>query len=303
MAIPEKQLETWANVGAEVSAQATYASLNTALRSPKSQILNRSFDVYLQGSYKNATNIYGDSDVDVVVESNESFSYDIGNLTDSQQSTFHKTFKAVSYTFEQFRNDVQATLVAYYGSDQVKPRDKCIQVLKQAGRLDGDVIACQGYRRYVADPSVAVPGYHEGISFRTRKENRLVVNYPRLHHTAGTKKNQGVQQRYKPAVRIFKNLRNYLSAESLIEDDTAPSYFVECLIFNAPAECFKATHFHTVLAVLVWLHKLLTEGGLDKLVCGNEVLWLFGESREQWKIDKAKRFINAAIDTWNKWDK
>lgn len=177
-----------------------------------------------------------------------------------------------SYTFEQFRNDVQATLVAYYGSDQVKPRDKCIQVLKQAGRLDGDVIACQGYRRYVADPSVAVPGYHEGISFRTRKENRLVVNYPRLHHTAGTKKNQGVQQRYKPAVRIFKNLRNYLSAESLIEDDTAPSYFVECLIFNAPAECFKATHFHTVLAVLVWLHKLLTEGGLDKLVCGNEVL-------------------------------
>jgi hypothetical protein len=301
--IPESQLTTWANVGAEQAAQTTYASVKAALGSDRSRVRNHSYDIYLQGSYRNTTNIYGDSDVDVVVESNESYSYDLERLTGPQRAAVRATTTPATYTFQQFRDDVEASLVAYYGADLVKPRNKCIEVLKRPGRLDADVVPCHGFRQYVKDATVAVPGFYEGISFRTRREDRLVVNYPKRHYEAGIKRNQAARQRYKPTVRILKNLRNYLSAEGLIAGDVTPSYFVECLIFNAPLDSFKDSHSLTLLALLQWLQGLSTTGGLDKLVCGNEVVWLFGDSPEQWKVEEAKKFINAAISAWNSWGK
>jgi hypothetical protein len=302
--IPERQLSTWANLGAETSAQATYASIKAALNGPQSRIRERPYEIYLQGSYRNSTNIYGDSDVDIVVESGSSFAYDLDGLSDAQKASFHATYpNPASYRFEQFRDDVAASLITYYGSALVTLRNKCIQVAKQSGRLNADVVPCQGYRRYVVDPAKVLPGYYSGIGFYTRNENRLVVNYPKLHHEAGVLKNQASDNRYKPTVRIFKNLRNYLSAEGKISATDAASYFVECLIFNAPPSCFKATHFYTVLAVLVWLNELLTGDALSKLVCGNQIVWLFGDTPEQWRIDKAKAFIKAVLVAWNNWDK
>jgi tRNA nucleotidyltransferase (CCA-adding enzyme) len=70
MAIPESQLRTWANRGAITTAKTTTDSVKNALNSYNGWPSGIDFEVYLQGSYKNKTNIRGDSDVDVVAQLN-----------------------------------------------------------------------------------------------------------------------------------------------------------------------------------------------------------------------------------------
>ena len=69
MTIPENQLRTWSQLGAQARSQRTYQSIRNALGRHVWPPAMGSPSVYLQGSYRNHTNIAGDSDVDVVVES------------------------------------------------------------------------------------------------------------------------------------------------------------------------------------------------------------------------------------------
>ncbi len=88
MGIPESQLETWSNRGATVISQNTHESIRTALDS--SDLIKKcKYTVYLQGSYKNSTNIYADSDVDVVVQLTSLYYYDIDGLTPSEKSEIY----------------------------------------------------------------------------------------------------------------------------------------------------------------------------------------------------------------------
>ncbi|HOK94963.1 MAG TPA: nucleotidyltransferase [Anaerohalosphaeraceae bacterium] len=73
MAIPESQLETWAKQGAITTAKSTADSVKNALNSYNNWPNGIDFEVYLQGSYKNDTNIRGDSDVDIVAQLNSTF--------------------------------------------------------------------------------------------------------------------------------------------------------------------------------------------------------------------------------------
>src|SRR3977135_2260449 len=85
MPIPEAQLNTWSNPGAITTSSAAYASIRHALQKSTSPLANRSVEIYLQGSYANSTNIYADSDVDVVVLYANTFYKNMAALTPAQQ--------------------------------------------------------------------------------------------------------------------------------------------------------------------------------------------------------------------------
>ena len=72
MTIPEHQLEKWSTLGAQTASANTYASIKKALEA-HNWPPGMDHIVYLQGSYPNYTNIRGDSDVDVVVETSNTF--------------------------------------------------------------------------------------------------------------------------------------------------------------------------------------------------------------------------------------
>jgi hypothetical protein len=85
MAIPKAQLETWANPGALTTSAATYGSIRHALLKSTSPVANLELDIFLQGSYGNSTNIYGDSDIDVVALYTATFSEDVSLLTAAER--------------------------------------------------------------------------------------------------------------------------------------------------------------------------------------------------------------------------
>lgn len=67
MAIPEAQLETWSRLGAIATSLDTYAAVKRALETPGTGYSGKAYEVFLQGSYGNDTNVYAESDVDVVI--------------------------------------------------------------------------------------------------------------------------------------------------------------------------------------------------------------------------------------------
>lgn len=168
MAIPEKQLATWANVGAMQAASDTYKSVKAALNGAK-PLKEYEYQSYLQGSYRNSTNIFGDMDVDVVVEAINFFYKDIAELTDAQKVEFEQRFPGDSqYSFIGFRDAVEKALSDYYGSSLITLRDKCIQVTGKSGRLDADVVPCVHYRDYRKSSLPRLPEPKEGHFLYTR---------------------------------------------------------------------------------------------------------------------------------------
>lgn len=67
MATPESQLDTWSKQGSVAQSRDTYASVKNMLDNSGSPYYLKSFESFLQGSYANDTNVYRDSDVDVVM--------------------------------------------------------------------------------------------------------------------------------------------------------------------------------------------------------------------------------------------
>ena len=92
-------------------------------------------------------------------------------------------------------------------------------------------------------------------------------------------------------------IRNYLKENHYIPDNLAPSYFLECLLYNVPDRYFGGNFQKMFCNVVNWLAKAT----LNNFVCQNEQLPLFGNTPEQWSIDSATEFIQELIELWNNW--
>lgn len=299
MPIPESQLAVWSNQGAVVTAKNTHEAIRRALSDTGSLLKGKDLDVYLQGSYKNDTNIRGDSDVDVVVQLNSTFSRDISALPVGQQDLYSTAFVDAAYGWGQFRQDVLGTLIAYFGARNVDEGNKSVKLKSGSGRLAADIVPCLQYRRYLRFRSIADQSYIEGIQFWTRNESRPVVNYPKPHYNNGVVKNseQRTNGWYKPVVRMFKNARTYLIDHHVVPEDVAPSYFLECLLYNCPDDLFGATYQTTFYRMLDWLW----HANPSSFVCQNEQLCLFGNTPEQWSVTDYQDLLRALIALWNGW--
>jgi len=283
MAIPESQLQTWSHQGAVTTAKATADSIKNAFDSYNNWPTGIDFDVYLQGSYKNDTNIRGDSDVDVVAQLNSTF---YSNLLDDQKRILVLT--QASYSWSDFRADVLKALGDYYGQSRITECNKSIKINENNGRLPADVIVCSQYRRY---KTVSGYDYVEGVCFWTKNDNRQVVNYPKIHYDNGVSKHQNSNKWYKPSVRMFKNIRNSISG------DSTPAYFLECMLYNVPNASFGTSYGDTFCNVVNWLNK----ADLGGFVCQNGQVNLFGSSQEQWDTAQAGQVIKNLISLWNNW--
>lgn len=269
------------------------------MTSAQSLVAQRQIEIYLQGSYRNATNTFGESDIDVVVELRSAFTRDVSSLTADQirfQIEAHPG--VVIYDWPEFRADVLRTLQDYYGAGRVRNGDKCIKVNFGAGRIAADVVPAVTHQKYSYFYNLALQGKTDGISFQNRAGS-VIVNFPKQHIENGQAKNVATRtgERYKPTIRVFKNLRNRLVANNAIEASTAPSYSIECLLYNAEDYCFAPTFQTTFTNIMA----SFTRKPAQDFVCQNGILPLFGNSPAQWNSEDAVRFLTAAQRLWDNW--
>ena len=80
-----------------------------------------------------------------------------------------------------------------------------------------------------------------------------------------------------------------------IGTDVAPSYFVECLIYNAPDYMFQPRFDETYRSIVDWFARMHLEG----LRCQNGRQALFGPSADQWSTENAQTFVCELVEMWN----
>lgn len=85
--------------------------------------------------------------------------------------------------------------------------------------------------------------------------------------------------------------------QDYIGQGLAPSYFVECLLYNAPDSAFQTSFQGTYRSVVNWM----VQTDLKELVCQNGRQYLFGPSPEQWSVADADSFARHLVALWNDW--
>jgi len=298
MAIPSAQLETWSHQGGTTISSTAYNSIRHALTKTASPLHGRGVNIFLQGSYANDTNIHADSDIDVVVLYEGTFYKDLTSLPLTQQQAHEAQFGPPTYSWSDLNRDVLAALRSHYGHAAVNPGNKAIKVQTGAGRMTADVIPAVQFRRYATftDPNNLTA--HWGIHFFDARGNGI-NNYPKYHIERGQDKNrqERTRGRYKPTVRVLKNLRTHLVESGVLTRESAPSYYVECALHNVPDHVFHAQFSESVPQILdhLWLTPF------KNLMSQNGVVPLIGVGHTQWTRENYTAFLTAARNAWTSW--
>lgn len=292
MAIPETQLETWSNAPSSTLYQNSYNQVKNAL-SAYQGLESRGFEVYLQGSYKNSTNIRGDSDVDIVVQLNDVYYFDISELSPGEQQLCNSERIPATYTLSEFKSQVLQALQSYFGTNNIKLGNKSIKLPGNQNRINADIIVASEYRYYTRFNAYS-KNYIRGIAFFPVGSSINIINYPKVHYDNGVTKNQITNGTFKQFVRIFKNINSKLVEDGKINSALAPSYFIECLIYNLPDSCFLGgTYQKYMYNILSQLHN--TNLNDCETVSGRH--WLCRGN--QWNVADAKSFVDSVINYWN----
>lgn len=279
----------WTEAGSDTAAQNSYASVRKALADIEKR---RNVEIFLQGSYANSTNIRADSDVDIVVMTKWTFQGAIDRLG-PQRKAEYAALGASDYQITDLRQEVTDALTAYYGSNRVHPRNKCIKVDKAPGYVDADVVPAVQYRWYTSPNADLSRDFVEGISIAPARGGRI-INFPKEHITNGQNKNAVCSGRYKQTVRQVKRLRNRAVDEGRLMHDDAPGYLLECMVYNVPTERFSGSNSGRLQDVVLWLRHASKS---DFLSC-DRIHTLFGTDPGNFDVDKAQRVIDALWDAY-----
>ena len=258
------------------------------------------YEVNLQGSYKNDTNIFARKR-DVLVELTSAIHHNSTRLTEREQAHFRlKRQTPPRVTYGQFREMVSQALHDRFGWNSVRetPSGKAFKVTTPYRAAD--VVVCHTFFDYLTYPiaGYGLPARVKGVVFYAPVAQRWIVNYPQLHYLGGVAKNKRTTGRFKRTVRLFKNLRAELVDRGSISEDLATSYFIECLIYNCGDPCFRASLSETLGRIVMDLFQAYFSGRWTAFRCLNEQLPLFGNSPEQWSLDKAIAFWTALVRYW-----
>lgn len=294
MAISNEQLEIWSHIGAEGQSKNTYHYLKRIIEDPLSSYKNCDVNVFLQGSYGNDTNIFSDSDVDIIARMGATYYFNIDNLSDASKFYFKSNVTPIVYDFPSYKGLLLSHLKSTLGSD-VNEGNKAIFVKENGNRRNADIVASCEYRHYTRYTSEYDNEYVEGIIFWA-KDGTEIINYPKLHSANCTAKHKATCGMFKRVVRVAKNLRNRMIKDGAISSEVAPSYFLEGLYYNVPSECYVSSVSQSFINSINWIDK----SDFSKLLCANEMYFLLHPfSPVTWREHLLKEYLSSTINYWN----
>lgn len=270
MAIPEAQLETWSQQGKTGQFKATYNSIRETLLDASAPYPLNNTEVHLQGSYGNDTNVWADSDVDIVLKHNGAFYYDISGLSAGEQDTFKAAFSEnAAYGYSDFKRDAEGFITRLYNG--VVHGKKALKIPGGNNRRTADVLICQQFSRYYSY-APGRHGCHYGVAFYVNGSR--IENFPKQHADNCTAKHQQTNQNFKRMIRVFKSMRNSMINKGLLADKIAPSYFIEGMLYNVPNDKFTGSYQNMWVECFNWIvtaneGTLTTASGLHWLVRDN----------------------------------
>jgi len=289
VAIYEDQLARWARAPSETEEGKCQNAVTRITKAIRVKFGDR-VSIFLQGSYRNRTNVRLDSDVDTVVRLNDIYFGDINAMSEADKERYRQIPNS-EFTYSQFKRDVESVLKDTFGSNLVERHKRCIRVLKDSQWANADVLPCFVHKRFRSFGETSA----EGIGFLT-DDGQYVSSFPEQHYENGVSKNKTADG-YKSAVRILKNVRNVLLDQNTISQKDMPSFFLECLVWNIPDIYFSEDTYRDATKSII--SKIWNDMGDPKRANEyaevSDLMWLFrGNSTRTHQ--QARDFIQRA---WN----
>jgi hypothetical protein len=256
-----------------------------------SKLQNRDIKVFTQGSYRNRVNVRKDSDVDIGVVCFDAFFPDYPD--DNIKAQLNESFSDGTYTYLTFKNELEEALVARFGQAAVSRSSKSFDIKENTYRVESDVAAFFEHRRYTS-----VTQYLSGVEMRPDDQNPLIVrNWPDQHYDNGVSKNGSTSRRYKRVVRILKTLSNEMSEKGVKSAKEAPSFLIECLVFNASNACFEPLNYKSMvrMALAELFNNTINDEKCLEWGEVSELKYLFKGS-QPWTRQSAHQFLSDAWD-------
>jgi hypothetical protein len=181
-------------------------------------------------------------------------------------------------------------LQAQYGTQTVEQTNKAIEVDADPLPLGADVVPVLRYRRYWERTPY---DYTKGIVFWSQDDIRI-ENFPEQHRIRGSLKNSRTKGRYKPTIRVFKNLRNSLADEGKITKENVSSYYIECLLSNIPDPIIREPDLRDRIEEI--LDQLESDAAEDfpEYTMQHGMKPLFGKHATQWNLEDGHDFVDAS---------
>lgn len=253
----------------------------------------KSIDVFAQGSYANRTNVRQDSDVDICVLYTGAFFPDYSMSQGLSDPVLG--FSDGTYPYSDFKNDVEAALVAHFGKPSITRGNKAFDVHANTYRIDADVVPCFEHRRFMGTPQsnwhVSPPGTELHPD-----SGGTITNWPRQNYENGVQKNKETGLRFKVVTRILKRLRNEMVDKGYESAKPIPSYLIECLVWNVPKESLERDALKDDVrnAIAHLWNETRTDETCDEWGEINELKYLF--RRQPWTRGQVNNFLQAAWD-------
>lgn len=206
----------------------------------RQQFSDKKITLLVQGSYANKTNIPSESDVDVAVILESTFTTEYrSGVTRENYGFTEGTFSA-----EDLKDEVLKALNQHFGYQGVERHDKCIKVIGNTYRVDADVVPAYRYRDYTKDFSNDPNHYDGGIEIRPDSGGRI-INYPEQHIKLDIAKNKVTKYNFKQCVRIIKNMREIMKDNGYTVSSKLSSFGLESLLWNVEVSAY--TKYASVL--------------------------------------------------------
>lgn len=293
MRCTEQQLQSWTSPLSQTEeqrAENTIKMIKAAIDANR-ELSSLDYEVFVQGSFANNTNVRSDSDVDVCVMLKSTFYYDLPR----GKTRTDYNFGPGTMEFQRYRDLVKQALQEKFGWQVVTDGNKSLKVRENTYHVQADVVPAFQYRNYAYANSQVSWDYVEGTRFYA-KDGREVTNYPKVHVKNGTAKNNRTNYRYKKLVRIMKHVKNEMVDAGRADGNTITSFLVECLVWNTPDSTITAfnTWTETVRETIIYLYNSIKDGKHNEWGEVSEMLYLF--RGRKWTDQDALQWL---CDAWN----
>jgi hypothetical protein len=247
----------------------------------------RGIEVFPQGSFANRTNVRFESDVDVCCLCSDTYHYNLPPYRSIQD--YVGAFSAATYSYPEYRNDVENALVARFGRQSVVRGNKAFDVHNRQYDIDADVVATFEYRDY------SVPGNPAYGTVLFADDGSQVTNFPKQQYDNGVAKHDQTRRRFKRQVRVQKNLRHEMEEKGHQTAKPIKSFLLESLCWNVQNYCYgHATYFEDFERVMAWLfQKTSTDAEAGGLLEENGIKRLFG-AHNSWSRSEVNSYIASA---------
>jgi len=286
----EDQLTSWTRPPSETE-QTKLENSERMVReaiSSDERLKTKTIETFGQGSYANKTNVRLNSDIDINVRYSDGFYYDLPK--DRTKEEFGIT--PTTYSFAEYKDDVENALVNKFGRSEVIRNDKCITIKENSYRIETDVVPTWDYRRYSEDGKFVL-----GTKFKTDKGN-WIGNFPKQHIANGINKNTSTARRFKRLTRLHRKLRYKMIDDGENVSDNITSFLLECLIWNVPNRIMADydTWTERLKQSIIYLYnKTKEESTCKEWGEVSELLYLFHNGRK-WTYNDVNSYM---VLLWN----